>query len=420
MNFSVTTVARALIAALILAVVVVWLPSALAAIFVGLATVALVLVAGSFEAGDLAFDDDAVESSPIDLGRVIAPMAEGVLLLDARHAVVAANAAAGRIVNRPTETMIGSSLIVALRDHELAEIVRASAGEPMALHLASSGHDVVATATAVDAGPVQTLLVLEDVTELERARRARTELVANMSHELRTPVAAARALAETLQAGVDDPEAAERFHNRLVEEIGRLGEMVERLLRLSRLESGRETMEDELLQPADLLSTAIARIEPLAESRGRRVAGVIEQLPIVRGDRERVLEVLSNLMDNALRFSPDEGVVTVRALDNGEGLVQFEVSDDGPGIRLDERQRVFERFYTGDVARGFGAGTGLGLSIARHIIERLGGRIWVSDRSPGATLCFTLPLADVPAGDSQFRVRTVNPAFTGSPDAPPA
>lgn len=399
MNFSVTTVVRGLVAAFILAVVVLWLPDPLAAVFVGIATVALVLVSGSFDAGDLAFDDNPVEVSEVDLGRMIAPLAEGVLLLDARHAVVAANAAAGRIVDRSTETMIGSSLIVALRDHELAEIVRASTGEPMALHLASSGHDVVATATAVDAGPVHTLLVLEDVTELERARRARTELVANMSHELRTPVAAARALAETLQAGVDDPEAAERFHNRLVEEIGRLGEMVERLLRLSRLESGRETMVEEVLQPADLLRTAVSRIEPLAESRGRRVEATPEELPTVRGDRERVLEVLSNVLDNALRFSPDGGMVTVRALDAGDGFVQFEVSDDGPGIRLDERRRVFERFYTGDQARGFGAGTGLGLSIARHIIERLGGRIWVADRSPGATLCFTLPLAGAPAGE---------------------
>lgn len=399
MNFSVTTVVRGLIAAFILAVVVLWLPDPLAAVFVGIATVALVLVSGSFDAGDLAFDDNPVEVSEVDLGRMIAPLAEGVLLLDARHAVVAANAAAGRIVDRSTETMIGSSLIVALRDHELAQIVRASTGEPMQLHLASSGHDVVATATAVDAGPVHTLLVLEDVTELERARRARTELVANMSHELRTPVAAARALAETLQAGVDDPEAAEQFHNRLVEEIGRLGEMVERLLRLSRLESGRETMVEEALQPADLLRTAVSRIEPLAESRGRRVEATPEELPTVRGDRERVLEVLSNVLDNALRFSPDGGMVTVRALDSGDGFVQFAVSDDGPGIRLDERRRVFERFYTGDQARGFGTGTGLGLSIARHIIERLGGRIWVADRSPGATLCFTLPLAGAPDGE---------------------
>jgi two-component system phosphate regulon sensor histidine kinase PhoR len=377
--------------AALLAAVVLWVPGYVAAPVVAV-TVALVMIrATRIEPVRAPLGVPAADQSSLMFAHLIEPLAEGVLLLDGNRMVVAANPAAGRILERPTDAMVGSSLIVALRDHDLAEVVRAARGVPGPVHVSSSGHDVLATASNVDAGAVRTLLVLEDVTELERARRARADLIANMSHELRTPVAAARALAETLQSGVDDPAATARFHDRLVEEIGRLGEMVDRLLRLSRLESGRETMEDELLVPSDLLRTAVGRIEPLATARGVGIDMECEDgLPRVHGDRERVLEVLSNILDNSLRYSPPGGVVRVSAAAQEPGFVRFAVRDEGTGILPGDRARVFERFYTGDRARGAGGGTGLGLSIARHSVERLGGSIWVADSAPGASLCFTL------------------------------
>jgi two-component system phosphate regulon sensor histidine kinase PhoR len=391
---------RAIVVAAVLAAVVLWTPSAFAAALVVIAVLLLAGIAAAEEPRPEAEIEELAEPAAIEFAHLIEPLAEGVLLLDERRAVVAVNAAAARILGRPTEVMLGSSLIVALRDHDLAEIVRAATGVPTSVHVSSSAHDVVATASAVEAGPVRTLLVLEDVTELARARRARADLVANMSHELRTPVAAARAIAETLQAGVDEPEEAARFHDRLVEEIGRLGAMVDRLLRLSRLESGSEHMAVEALRPADLLRTAAERIEPLVEARGAHIEWACEEeLPAVAGDQARVLEVLSNLLDNAAKFAPQGSAVQAWAERDTSGLVRFEVRDAGPGILPAERARVFERFYTGDRARGSGGGTGLGLAIARHIIERLGGRIWVADRSPGTTICFTLPTA-APEGDT--------------------
>ena len=390
---------RAIVVAVVLAAVVLGTPPAFAAVLVVIAVLLLAGIATVEEPRAEVDLDEPVEPAAIEFAHLIEPLAEGVLLLDERRAVIAVNAAAARILGRPTDVMLGSSLIVALRDHDLAEIVRAATGEPTPVHVSSSAHDVVATASAVEAGPVRTLLVLEDVTELARARRARADLVANMSHELRTPVAAARAIAETLQAGVDEPEEAARFHDRLVDEIGRLGAMVDRLLRLSRLESGSESMAVEALRPADLLRTASERIEPLVEARGAHIEWACEEdLPSVAGDQARVLEVLSNLLDNAAKFAPPGSAVSAWAECDTANLVRFEVRDAGPGILPAERARVFERFYTGDRARGSGGGTGLGLAIARHIVERLGGRIWVADHSPGTTICFTLPVVAPEAG----------------------
>lgn len=332
------------------------------------------------------------------LAEVIAPLAEGVVLLDGAEAVVAANTAAAAIVGRPLDSMAGASLIQALRDHGLAEVVRRrdAFGVATAVRVSATGHDVLATASPVQGAAVRVLLVIEDVTELERVRRARAELVSNMSHELRTPVSAARALAETLQAGVDEADERQRFLDRLVAEIVRLGEMVDRLLRLSRLESGADPFADERIEAVPLFATAAQRIAPLARRRGVIIdsgAAGMPPVPDARGDRERVLEVLSNLLDNAVRHSPQGGHVWLTAVTDDDD-VRFEVRDEGPGILPSDRGRVFERFYTGDEARAAGGGSGLGLSIALHLVQRMGGRIWVAERTPGATIAFTLPAYD--------------------------
>jgi signal transduction histidine kinase len=251
---------------------------------------------------------------------------------------------------------------------------------------------------SVDAGEARTLLLVDDVTELMNAQRARSELVANVSHELRTPLAAARALAETLATGVDEAGERERFLARLVEELERLGAIVQRLLWLARLESGAEPFDTETLDTHALLDEAASRIAPVGEQRHVHLEAAADaDAGLVLADRERVLEVLSNLLDNAVRFSPEGETVRMNASPDG-GFVRFEVSDHGPGILPRDRERVFERFYTGDRSRESGAGTGLGLAIARRIVQRLGGRIWVADRTePGASICFTLPSA--PPGD---------------------
>lgn len=386
-RLALTTVTLALLAAL----AVLLLPAPAGAVLV-LAAVALTALLARREERDAIVEGPPPAPTYAHLERAVAPLRAGVIALDAERNVVVANPAAAEVLERPLATMTGVSLIQAVRDHDLAEVARTADGVPTEVHLSAANRDVVATAAAVDIDAVRTVLTIEDVTELRRAQRARSELVANVSHELRTPIAAARALAETLESGVAESEERERFQRRLIEEIDRLAAIVQRLLWLARVESGTETFTVEDLDATDLLREAVARIAPVAA--GRHVH--IEVTPglgahRVLGDRERVLEVLSNLLDNALRHSPDGAMVRLSTALEG-ALVRFEVADHGPGIPPPDRERVFERFYTGDRARG-STGAGLGLAIARHIVQRLGGRIWIEDRSePGAVLCFTLPV----------------------------
>jgi len=323
---------------------------------------------------------------------------EGVLLLDAENTVIAANTAAAALLGRPRGSMTGVSLIRAARDHVFLEVLRESAAEPRQVELGEE-RVIFATATPVLSDDIRTVLTLQDMTALRRAERARQDLIANVSHELRTPIAAALALAETLESGVDEPDQRARFSRQLTSEIERLGRIVDRLLRLSRLESRAEEFTIETVDVAGLLAEAERRIAPVAEQRRVRIEHyVAEGTPRATADRERVLEVLANLVDNAIRHSPEGGQVMLRAERAGEG-VQIDVCDDGPGIMPQDRLRIFERFYTGDRSRGDGLGTGLGLAIARHIVTRHGGEIWVAEGGEGATLSFTLPgLADAEAG----------------------
>jgi len=313
-----------------------------------------------------------------------------VLLLDAENTVIAANTAAAQILGRPRTTMTGVSLIRAARDHVFLDVLRESAAEPRQVELGEQ-RVIFATATPVASDDIRTVLTLQDMTALRRAERARQDLIANVSHELRTPIAAALALAETLESGVDEPDQHARFSRQLTSEIERLGRIVDRLLRLSRLESRAEEFQLETVNIQELLSESQRRIAPVAERRSVQMRCEVDPgTPPARADRERVLEVLSNLIDNAIRHSPEGGTVRLRAGGLEEG-VRLDVSDEGPGIAPQDRVRIFERFYTGDRSRGEGMGTGLGLAIARHIVSRLGGEMWVSDEVPGATLSFTLP-----------------------------
>ncbi|MDO9444256.1 MAG: ATP-binding protein [Dehalococcoidia bacterium] len=337
----------------------------------------------------------AVRSSPSSEALAILDLlAEGVLLLGEDQTVFAANQAAANILGRPRIAMLGVSLIRASRDHELLQVLREAAGEPRELTV-GEGRIVYATAARVHEGRIRTVLTLQDLTSLRRAERARQDLVANVSHELRTPIAAAFALAETLESGVEDEAQRERFHRQLTGEIDRLARIVDRLLRLSRIESRSEEFHVEPVEVDSLLTESLQRLMPVAERRSIRLESAAPTGLVVRADRERVLEVLSNLIDNAIRHSPADGAVSLSADVEGN-LVRFMVRDSGPGILPRDRLRVFERFYTGDRSRApdGASGTGLGLAIARHIVSRLGGEIWVADGSPGATLCFTLPRAE--------------------------
>jgi signal transduction histidine kinase len=231
--------------------------------------------------------------------------------------------------------------------------------------------------------------------ELAQTDRLRRDLVANVSHELRTPIGALQAVLENVVDGVSEPDP-ETIATMLAQ-TRRLGRLVSQLLDLSRLEAGEQPFDIRPFPVRDVLEDA-AR-----EARLHAPDDVVFAIDApgdlaVDGDPERVHQVVVNLVENAVRFSPRPGLVSLRASHDGPGAVKLEVEDDGPGIAVEDLDRVFERFYRGDGARSAGrGGAGLGLAIARWIVDLHGGTIHAERREPhGSRLVVTLPQAPSP------------------------
>ncbi len=234
--------------------------------------------------------------------------------------------------------------------------------------------------------------------ELEGLELLRRELVANVSHELKTPISALRAHLENLLDGVEqaDPETLQV----MLVQSERLGRLVDQLLDLSRLESGDVPLERERVALAPLVSQVLSEIQVARPEPGVTLTGDLPgDLPPVFADRERVHQVLFNLLDNAVRFTPAGGRVTVSAFGHN-GSVDVVVADTGPGISAEHLPRVFERFYRVDESRSrVDGGTGIGLAIARSVVEAHGGRIWAdSEPGRGSTFTFELPVATAAGG----------------------
>jgi two-component system phosphate regulon sensor histidine kinase PhoR len=294
--------------------------------------------------------------------------------------------------------MVGRSVLEAFTDHHVEAIVRTaletgSAVGELTLQI-EQGSTLTARAMRTAGGGAW--LVLEDVSELRRLQRIRTEFIDNLSHELRTPLTTVSLLVETLAAEADTlpPRAAERIA-KIEVETGHLVQMVNELMDLSRIESGIATAK---LDDIDLGRLAIATTERLRLFAERQSVTLEVNappfVPLVRGDRERIGQALLNLLHNAVKFSPPGSVVTV-GVTPSETEVVVTVADHGPGIPRAAMPRIFERFYKADRARTRGAGgTGLGLSIARHIVEAHGGRIWAeSEEGAGSTFSFAIPIS---------------------------
>jgi two-component system phosphate regulon sensor histidine kinase PhoR len=243
------------------------------------------------------------------------------------------------------------------------------------------------------------LLIFSDLTEIRRLQTVRTEFVANVSHELRTPLASIRATAETLLDGaLSDPEYAGRFLETIIRESDRLVSLAEDLLALSRAETTeREVSAFNLMA---LLAEVGARLQERAERREVRLLlpAAPEALPI-EADRGRLDQVLFNLIENAIKYTPAAGTVTVTVTIPEQGWVAVSVADTGIGILSQDLPRIFERFWRADRARTFqsggpdGGGTGLGLAIVKHIVESHGGVVEAeSELGQGSTFTIKIPL----------------------------
>jgi two-component system phosphate regulon sensor histidine kinase PhoR len=239
-------------------------------------------------------------------------------------------------------------------------------------------------------------VTLQDLTQLRRLETVRRDFVSNISHELRTPLASLRALVETLRDGaLDDPPAAARFLDRIETEVDALAQMVQELLELSRIESGRVPLRRRPTPVSDIVLRPVERLQPQAERAGiDLIIDLQGGLPPVMADAERMHQVITNLVHNAIKFTPPGGTITVRARQHsapGPDRVVFSVHDTGEGISREDLARIFERFYKVDRARSAG-GTGLGLAIAKHLVRAHEGEIWAeSVEGQGSTFFLTLP-----------------------------
>lgn len=318
-----------------------------------------------------------------------------LLLINQQQEVIHMNAAARSLFGA---SKIGDSLMAVTRHHEIDEFVRTifENEEDMGWQTVIKGAHYRIRAIPIHTPKAPYLaMVLEDVTELQRLGRARRDFVANISHDLRTPITSIRLLVDTLLRGaIDDPKQQKANLQKVATETQTLHQMAQELLDLSMIESGRSEM---ILMPVKLSSIIKDAVERLIEQAERSQVTIEGQTPPklkVLADSDQVIRVLTNLLHNAIKFSPPDGIINISVIPDAE-WVCVAVTDTGPGIPPEERERIFERFYRQDRARKRGGGTGLGLAIAKHIVEGHGGKIWAEDapEGSGARICFTIPLA---------------------------
>jgi two-component system phosphate regulon sensor histidine kinase PhoR len=317
--------------------------------------------------------------------------------------VVFSNPAFAEILGLDVPPRIGSALVESVRQTELIEAVhKVLHGEPAVHAEIATGtlrqRFFAATSTAVRGGEKSgAVLVLHDITELRKLERVRRDFVANVSHELRTPLTAIQGFSETLLAGaINDPENRVKFLEIILEHSRRLARLTEDLLMLSKMDADRLELEIRRLSVSQFVEGCIETTQRPAAEKDLHVSVNLQQpLPDIAADRRRLAEVLQNLLDNALQYTPSGGQIMVSASANG-AEVTFTVSDTGIGIPRADQSRIFERFYRVDVARSREVGgTGLGLSISKHLVEVHGGRIWVeSEVGQGSQFHFTVPIFD--------------------------
>ncbi len=327
----------------------------------------------------------------------------GVVRLRDDLTVEFANGAAHVMLDRKPGTMVGRSALEAFVDTRIEGVARA------AMEFGSANGEVTVRSAS---GPTVTVrarrspvsgvwLVLEDVSELRRLQRIRAEFIDNLSHELRTPLTTISLLAET--AAKDAESASPKLRDRIAKievETSHLTQMVNELLDLSRIESGTSQLLLDDVDMVKVVRSTAERLRMFAERQGLRiVVDTPDHVALVRGDEDRLGQVLVNLLHNAVKFSPNGGEIVV-GLREAPDVLTIWVTDPGVGVPRADLVRIFERFYKVDRARVRGrGGTGLGLSIVRHVVESHGGRIWAeSEEGSGSTFTFTIPVGPAPAG----------------------
>ncbi len=338
-------------------------------------------------------------------------MVEGVMVLDYRGTVVQVNPALERMFALELTESRGRHYAELIRHEGLTALISAvlqtRSGQGGEITLSPSGRCLRVEASIAGGNREQeacAVFVFHDITELRRLEKIRKDFVANVSHELRTPLTSIKGYVEALlDGGKDEPTTAGAFLEIIMRQSNRLNLILDDLLQLSQIESGQVLFRREPVELRALLERTVAVIKPLADKKHHTIElSLPDEYVVVEGDEERLVQVFINLLENAVKYTPDQGRIsmTIRhAAQSRTGsprsMIEVVVADSGIGIPEADRPRVFERFYRVDKARSRElGGTGLGLAIVKHIVEAHSGHVWVEANAPrGSRFVVHLPVA---------------------------
>ena len=338
----------------------------------------------------------AIVDERSSLATVLTNLTDGVVMTDSEEKILLANPAAERFFNFKETSVTGLPLIEAVHDYEIDEVVKKclNTTHEQTVQLESNGRFIRVIAVPIAPGRTSSTLVLfQDLTELRNLQTMRRELIGNISHDLRTPIAGIKAMVETLRdTALDDKQAALDFLTRINNEVDRLTQMVAELTELSHIETGKAELRRVPTNINLLIEEVAAQMNPLAESKPVTITTDLNaNLPVIKVDRNRIRQTLTNLVHNAIKFNNPGGKVIISTNYNTESVI-VNVSDTGMGISKEDMPHIFERFYKADKARSQG-GSGLGLAIAKHTIQAHGGNISVkSEEGKGSSFSFNLPI----------------------------
>jgi signal transduction histidine kinase len=341
---------------------------------------------------ELADRSTAMTHGQAQAAALIEAMVEGVLATDDRGRVILANPAARRILGYDPGARF-DDLLPLFRSRSAREVIEAGMGGEViqGREVEVGGRVALASSRPLPAGGL--ILVLHDLTELRRLETVRRDFVANASHELKTPLASIAGYAETLLSDDPSPELRRKFLETILANAQRMQALVDDQLDLARIESGRWQPVTAPVEIATAIQEAWSPRQDTAKAAGVRfVVEVDPAVSTVTADREALQQVLSNLFDNAVRYTPRDGEIVTR-VGRAEGLVTITVSDTGTGIGGEHLPRIFERYYRVDPARSREAGgTGLGLAIVKHLVEAHGGTVTAeSEVGVGTTIRCRFP-----------------------------
>ncbi|MDR3051248.1 MAG: cell wall metabolism sensor histidine kinase WalK [Oscillospiraceae bacterium] len=332
------------------------------------------------------------------LRRILNGLTEGIVAVDADGRVTHVNPAMRTLFHVNVAPAAGEDQPMALAPYApvwAAYDAARATGTPQTLVFAYGEATLQLSVSALedeDGAVGGAVGVFRDITQAQRLEQTRRDYVANVSHELRTPLTALRALIEPLRDGlVRDEAERDRLYNVMLRETLRLSRLVSDMLELSRLQTGAVSLEQQAFDPARMLRDVYTKFAPHAEDHGQALILDLPDTPLpqVRSNSDRAEQVLVALLDNAIKYTPEGGRITLQAVPRADALA-VTVRDDGPGIALVDLPHVFDRFYKADRAHQ-GQGTGLGLAIAKEILTLLGENITVeSALGQGAAFTFTL------------------------------